>query len=131
MAKRTLTNMSTNDLHAELQRRERGAQRLATKREKLLAQVAEIDAELASYGYEAVGGKAPPAAGVGVRNSMNLVDALSTVLKNKTMVSEAAEAVEKIGYRSSSANFRNIVNQTLLKHKGNFKKVGRGQYTAK
>ncbi len=103
------------------------------KRERLLAQVAEIDAELASYGYEAVGGTAPAGGGRRrPRNTMNLVDALSTVLKNKTMgVSEAAEAVENLGYRSSSANFRNIVNQTLLKHKGNFKKVGRGQYTAK
>ena len=132
MAKRTLNKMSTNELHAELQRRERDAQRLATKREKLLSQVAEIDAELASYGYEAVGGQTPSGGRRRPRNTMNLVDALSTVLKGKTMgVSEAAEAVENLGYRSSSVNFRNIVNQTLLKHKNKFKKVGRGQYTAK
>ena len=130
MAKSTINKLSTDELQAELARRERAAQRLATKREKLLAQVAEIDAELADWGYEAVGG----ARGGGrkrPRNEMNLVDTLAKALKGKTMgVSEAADAAQKMGYRSSSANFRNIVNQTLLKHPNQFKKVGRGLYTA-
>jgi len=131
-----LNKLSTEELHLEIKRRERSANRLAARREKLLAEVASIDAELAGFGYEAVstpcrksragGGRKRP------RNEMNLVDTLAKALKGKTMwVSEAAEAVTKLGYRSSSANFRNIVNQTLLKHNKVFKKVGRGQYTAK
>lgn len=137
MAKRTINKLSTDELQAELARRERAAQRLATKREKLLAQVAEIDTELASWGYEAVGGARSRSAAAGggrkrPRNEMNLVDTLAKALKGKTMgVTEAAEAAQKLGYRSSSANFRNIVNQTLLKHDKVFRKVGRGQYTAK
>ena len=135
MAKSTINKLSTDELQAELARRERAAQRLASKREKLLAQVAEIDAELADWGYEAVGGARGGTRGGGrkrPRNEMNLVDTLAKALKGKTMgVSEAADAAQKMGYRSSSANFRNIVNQTLLKHDDVFKKVGRGQYTAK
>ena len=135
MAKNTINKLSTDELQAELARRERAAQRLATKREKLLAQVAEIDAELADWGYEAVGGARGGSRGGGrkrPRNDMNLVDTLAKALKGKTMgVSEAADAAQNMGYRSSSANFRNIVNQTLLKHDDVFKKVGRGQYTAK
>jgi hypothetical protein len=34
------------------------------------------------------------------------------------------------GYRANAANFRVIVNQTLLKNKSIFKKLGRGRYTA-
>ena len=137
MAKSSLDKLSTEQLEAELRRRERSAQRLVNKRERLLSQIADIDAELASYGYEA--GELP-SGGNGRRgggrkrpkNEMSLVEALEKALKGKTMgVSEAADAAQKLGYRSSSANFRNIVNQTLLKHPDTFKKVGRGQYTLK
>ncbi len=139
MAKRTINKVSTDELQAELARREKAAQRLATKREKLISQIADIDAELASWGYEAVGGPSPSSGGrrrgsgrKRPRNDMNLVDTLAKALKGKTMsVTEAADAARKLGYKSSSDNFRNIVNQTLLKHKDAFKKVERGQYTAK
>jgi hypothetical protein len=43
-------------------------------------------------------------------------------------VAEATEAVLKWGYQSGAANFRLIVNQTVLKHKDRFKRVGRGRY---
>jgi hypothetical protein len=45
-------------------------------------------------------------------------------------VKELAEAVQRKGYRSTSPNFRLIVNAALLKG-GTFKRVGRGQYTLK
>ena len=65
------------------------------------------------------------------RNTMNLADALCELLREQTMsVTEIAEAVQKAGYKTSSPNFRTIVNQTLLKD-GRFKRMGRGQYTAK
>jgi hypothetical protein len=44
-------------------------------------------------------------------------------------VAEAAEAAKAAGYKSSSDNFKNIVNQALITDK-RFKRVGRGQYTA-
>lgn len=46
-------------------------------------------------------------------------------------VAEVADAVRNAGYKSLAASFRTIVNMTLLKRKDLFKRVGRGQYTAK
>ncbi|MEM9560690.1 MAG: hypothetical protein AAF995_10315, partial [Planctomycetota bacterium] len=71
-----------------------------------------------------------PAAGKRFRNASNLADALHAVLRGKQMgVTEAAEAVQAAGYQTTAANFRVIVNQTLLKDK-RIKKVSRGVYTA-
>ena len=65
------------------------------------------------------------------RNAASLEASLAKVLKGKTMgVSEVAAAVQKDGYKTTSANFRTIVNQTLIKS-ALIKKTGRGQYTAK
>lgn len=62
---------------------------------------------------------------------MSLADALAKALNGKTMsVTELAEEVQRKGYRSTSPNFRLIVNAALLKGDG-FKRVGRGQYTLK
>jgi hypothetical protein len=65
-------------------------------------------------------------------NNMSLELALAKLLKNKTMsVTEATERVQTdVGYTTTSPNFRTIVNQTLIKS-DMFKKVARGQYTAK
>ncbi|MEE8154529.1 MAG: hypothetical protein V3T53_06160 [Phycisphaerales bacterium] len=46
---------------------------------------------------------------------MSLVEATKKVLGKKRMaVDEIAKAVKKIGYRTKSANFRNIANHTLV-----------------
>lgn len=66
------------------------------------------------------------------RNDSNLVEALQQVLSGKTMgVTEAAAAVQAAGYKTTSPNFRTIVNQTLIKHPKTFPKQSRGKYTAK
>ncbi|MEO1129536.1 MAG: hypothetical protein AAFX05_07495, partial [Planctomycetota bacterium] len=65
------------------------------------------------------------------RNEASLADSLTKLLRNKAMsVTDAAQAVQDAGYKTTSPNFRTIVNQTLLKDK-RFKRVARGQYTAK
>jgi len=124
----TLNTMSIAELQAELQRREKGIRKLEKKRERLLEELAGIDVELASVGALSASG--------GVRrrprNDMNLVDSLAKVLKSKTLsVTEATEAVQKAGYLTTAANFRTIVNQALIRETKVFKKVSRGQYTAK
>ncbi len=53
-----------------------------------------------------------------------------TELRNDRSVTDAAEAVQKAGYRTNSSNFRTQVNLALIKG-GKFKRVGRGLYTAK
>lgn len=66
------------------------------------------------------------------RNESNLVEALQQVLAGKVMgVTEVAKAVQEAGYKTTSPNFRTIVNQTLIKNPQAFTKQGRGLYTAK
>ncbi len=65
----------------------------------------------------------------GQRGSPQIIWRMS--VNGKTMgVSDVAGAVQKAGYRTSSPSFRTIVNQALIAS-GKFKRVGRGQYTAK
>ena len=62
---------------------------------------------------------------------MTLSDALERVLSGKTLsVTDAVDAVKGIGYRTRSNNFRTQVNIALIKS-GKFRRVRRGQYTAK
>ena len=63
------------------------------------------------------------------QNKLSLVAALQEVLKGKTLsVAEMESAVKKKGYRSSSDNFRGIINQALVKNTDVFKRVERGRY---
>lgn len=128
MARTGLARITTTELHSELRRRTRNVPKLVAKRQQLLAQVAEIDAVITALGGAVPGGgstrKRP-------KNDSNLVEALQALLKTKTMsVTEAAEAVQQAGYKTTSKTFRTIVNQTLI-NSGKFKRVSRGQYTAK
>lgn len=127
MSEPQLGKASIEELQVEIRRRQRRVVSLEKKRETLRARLAEVEAEIASLGGPAGvtgGGRARH------KNDSNLADALAQVLAQKTLsVTEAAEAVRKAGYRTTSPNFRTIVNQTLLKDK-RFKRVARGQYTA-
>jgi len=130
-----LGNVSLDDLAREMKRRQREVSRLVSKRDRLAAQVQEIDQQIKALGGAAsVGDFGTTASGRPRRrpqNEQSLSEALIGVLKNKTMsVTEAAEAVQKAGYLTTSSSFRTIVNQTLIKDP-RFKKVARGQYTAK
>lgn len=132
MAKRsgTLSGISVSDLRRELGRRQKRVGSLIKKRDRLMDKVRELDQAISDLGGIARGGSF-----VGARkrpkNESNLVDALVKVLTGKTMsVTEVADAVQKAGYMTTSPSFRTIVNQTLI-NSGKFKRVSRGQYTAK
>lgn len=118
----------TAELAAELRRRQRDLDKLQRRRERLADQISVLDAEIAQLGggLSGVGGvRRRP------RNDSNLADALVQSLSGKEMgVTQVAEAVQAAGYRTSSPNFRTIVNQTLIKDK-RIKRVARGLYTAK
>ena len=123
-----LGTISFEDLQAEMARRSKVVNRLERRRTKLHAELAEIDAELSGYGaLSASGGiRRRP------RNEMNLVDTLQKILKNKTMsVTDVTQAARDSGYLTTAANFRTIVNQALIRETKVFKKISRGQYTAK
>jgi hypothetical protein len=125
---RSIERLTIRDLNAEIRRRERSLRTIRRRRSALAGRLARLDAQIASLGGSvngrASGGRRP-------RNEMTLVDSLAKALKGKTMsVTDAAEAVQKAGYRTGSSNFHTQVNIALIKS-GKFKRVDRGQYTAK
>jgi hypothetical protein len=126
---RTLSRMPLADIKRELARRQRTVATLERRRARLLSRLREIDTKIgANGGLNGAGGHAGKR--TRARNEVNLIDALATMLKGKTMsVTDAAEAVQKAGYRTTSPNFRTMVNAALL-NKKRFKRVERGQYTA-
>jgi hypothetical protein len=127
--KSALSALSVRELQTELTRRQRRVGGMVRKHQRLLdkaARLAEQIRELGGSVNGSIGG-----GGRRRRNEMNLADALAKALHGKTMgVAEAAEAVQRAGYRTTSKTFRTIVNITLIKS-GKFKRVERGQYTAK
>ena len=133
----SLDTASVAELERELAERKRGSEKLLRKRERVLAQLADIDAELAEMGISPSGSALNRAGGGGggrtrPRNDKPLPEAMVEVMRGKQMgVSEIAEAVQAAGYKTSSANFRTIVNQALIRETDLFKKVSRGVYTAK
>lgn len=127
MAKGKLSKISISELHTEIRRRQRHLDALHRKRERLATQLREVEEQILQEGgaMGALTGRKRP------RNEQNLADALADLLSNKTLsVTEASEQVQSAGYRTTSPNFRTIVNQTLLKDP-RFKRVGRGRYTSK
>lgn len=143
-AVRGLANIPTAKLRAELDRRGQELGKLEQQRDRLMAELNAIDNTLADFGVATAGfgrkrgpGRPPGRAGAlgsrrRARNEMNLVDALAQTLKGKTMgVSEVSDAVQANGYKTTSPNFRTIVNQALISNPKVFKKIARGQYTAK
>ena len=129
--KPALASLSIDEIHLELRTRQRALASLEHRRQRLLKQLEGIDAEIANLGGSVNGrGSSGGSGRTRPRNESNLLEALQATLKGKTMsVTDAAEAVQRAGYQTTSPNFKTIVNQTLLKRK-HFKRVGRGQYTA-
>lgn len=111
---------------------------LEQRRDALLADVAKLEAILAAFGQAPArlngrAGRGRRGEGGRGSNSQTLAAALVKTLRGKTMsVTEAADAVQRDGYKTSSPNFRTIVNAALLSKKNRdlFKRKGRGQYTA-
>ncbi len=147
---RGLAAINTADLRAELERRDEALVQLEGEHEALLNQLAALEHDIAALNgapgivrarTRATGMRRSPTVkktrrarrtGRRPRNQMNLVNALKKTLSRKTMsVADATTAVQRAGYKTSSGNFRVIVNQTLLANPKVFKKVARGQYTAK
>lgn len=123
---RPAEGLSVSELTAELNRRRKVVKSLHRRRERILAQIEAVNAEIA-----ALGGSSDVTASGRARNRQNLADALHVALLGKEAgVTQAAERVQSAGYVSTAANFTTMVNQVLLRDK-RFKKVSRGVYIAK
>lgn len=119
----SVSTVSLAEIQAELRSRRARVATLHRRRDRLLAKIAQVESSLDQLGGLAGGGRP--------KNDRTLTEALVQVLTGKTMrVTDAVKAVQQAGYRTSSPSFRTIVNQALISS-GKFKRVGRGQYTAK
>jgi hypothetical protein len=103
--------------------------KLSRQREKLQKRLDAVDSRIADISGGAGGGRP----GSRARNSVSLQEAILQVLGKAggpMKVGDIMDKVSNMGYRSTSANFRGIVNQTLIKDK-RFVSPSRGLYQLK
>jgi hypothetical protein len=128
----TGANLNIAQLQQILNSRRSELSKLAKQRKDAQRKLYAIDREI-----ERVGGNG--SVGVGrrgrARNDKSLADTIEEVMRGvgKPMgVGDITAAVESTGYRSNSASFRAIINQTLIKERKRFAPSGaRGVYQLK
>ena len=121
--------LTISQLESILNGRRSELAKLQKQRGKIARKLAQLDSRIASLG----GARGLGGAGSRVRNEKSLNDMIVAVLgkSGKAMgVGDIESAVRSGGYRSNSANFRGIVNQSLIKDK-RFTSAGRGLYQLK
>jgi hypothetical protein len=125
----TGTNLSLSALQSIIESRRSELNKLRKARTRLQRDLDAVDRQIGKI--EGGGGRG----GSGrVRNAASLPEMIDKVMREsgKPMkVGEIVNAVEAAGYRSSSPNFRGIVNQTLIKEKKRFVAPERGLYVIK
>jgi hypothetical protein len=116
------------ELENMLNQRRKKLTTLYRQRVKLHKQLQEIDKQIASLsGGKGLGGA------IRARNPVSLVTAMESVLKSAgepMSVGDILSGVQRSGYQSNSANFRALINQTLIKEK-RFAQASRGMYQLK
>ena len=125
-------NLSIAQLEQVLRARKTQLQKLAKQRTKIARELTKLDARITMLGGVGGGGRMG-GGGSRAHNEKSLVEMIEGVLSKtgKPMgVGDIVDAVQKGGYKSNSANFRGIVNQTLIKEK-QFTSAGRGVYQLK
>jgi hypothetical protein len=133
MARRSFGNgMSIAQLEQILAGRKAELNQKQREYNKLLSRLQQLEADIRRLGGSAGRRGRRGLGGTRARNEKSLIETLEDVLRGgKPMkVGDIAEAAQKSGYRSNSANFRSIVNQTLIKDK-RFGSAGRGLYQLK
>ena len=108
--------MSISELQSMLQQRRSELNNLRKELAELHGKLDKLDRRIESLG----GGGARGGRGGRARNEKSLTALMAEVLEKagKPMaVGDIMQKVQSAGYRSSSANFRGIVNQTLIKDK--------------
>jgi hypothetical protein len=130
-----LAKFSMDQLLEEVDRRRTLAARLERERDRILEEMATIEAELAAMGI-AVGGAQPgvqraPATTrqPRARNSVTLADAIAMAVEPGATVTpaEAMTLVLSNGFVTNSKTFNVQVTNALSKDR-RFRRVGRGQY---
>ena len=130
---RSFNGMTIAEIERMLETRKRAAAKLKRQRVKLEHKLANLDRQIMALDGTRLRGGAGFGAGGRPRNERSLVGTLEFVLgkSSKPMrVGDLVDAVLRTGYRTTSDNFRGIVNQTLIKEK-QFGSAGRGLYQLK
>ncbi|MEZ0263628.1 MAG: hypothetical protein ACAI43_02785 [Phycisphaerae bacterium] len=137
MARPASGSMNLAQLEKLVQARRSEVDKLNRQRAKVQRKLDAIDARIAdlSGGAAGGGGGGGPRRGPGsrVRNDISLQDLIHQILSKAGApmgVGDIADKAKASGYRSNSANFRGIVNQTLIKDK-RFVSASRGMYKIK
>jgi septal ring factor EnvC (AmiA/AmiB activator) len=120
-------SLTISALEQMLDSHRRKLNELQKQRSKLARKLDTMDRQIVtlSGGRTSVGGRA--------QNAMSLVATMEAALKDSgkpLTVGEIMNRVQTSGYRSSSGNFRALINQTLIKEK-RFASAGRGVYQLK
>ena len=125
------SGLSLAQLERLMRSRRSEMNRLGRKRDKLQKQLDAVDAQIASISGGSGGGGG--GGGSRARNKISLQEAILQVLSKSSGPMNVGAIMDKVsgmGYRSTSANFRGIVNQTLIKDK-RFVPASRGMYQLK
>ena len=135
MPRSRLSTMSIADLRHEIERRQKLLPKLIAQRDALSREITELQALATPQARKATKPEAAPKKTRRRRraeNKVGLADALALFLKGKKNVSigDAMEGVLAAGYKTTSKDFRKVVNKTLLTDK-RFKKTGRGVFALK
>ena len=126
------SGLSLQQLERLIDKRRRDLARLQKQRAKAQKRLDAIDAKITAAGGSSGGGRS----GTGrtrARNESSLQDAIHHILSKSggpMSVGDIHDKVLSTGYKSNAANFRGIVNQTLIKDK-RFTSASRGVYQLK
>jgi hypothetical protein len=128
----TGANLSVAQLEQILGNRRSELTKLSKQRKDAQRKLDSIDREIERIGGN---GSLPGRRGGRARNEKSLADTIEEVMRGvgKPMpVGDITSAVQATGYRSNSASFRAIINQTLIKERKRFASTGaRGVYQLK
>ena len=130
MARPSMQGMTITRLESMLNQQRSKKKEMMRERASLQAQLEKLDHKIAGLDGGA-GGFAMATSGGRARNEKSLVATLEEVLEKNPKgmsIGEIVTAVQAAGYKSSSPNFRGIINQTLIKERKRFAAVSRGTY---
>jgi len=126
------SELSLSQLEQMLSDRRSQISSLEKEKKKAHKHLLEIDQKIKALGGSPSGSRLSGFIGGRVKNEKSLADTIQDVLTGGASkgVSEIANAVLATGYKTKAANFRNIVNQVLIKEK-RFSSPARGTYQLK
>jgi len=130
---RSTVDLSLAQPERLMQSRRTELTKLTRDRDKLQKKLDTLNDRISEIPGGMTGGTRGGGGGTRARNATKLPEVIHQVLSKSGAAMSVGDIMEKVqagGYRSTSANFRGIVNQTLIKDK-RFTSSSRGMYQLK